>query len=71
MKENLMTSVIGFDFDVVIKDKNDLPLKTGIRSTVNVNPGIPQFQNRIIDRKWFTHFDDDLYNKILDCRKYH
>jgi hypothetical protein len=45
-------------------------VKTGIKYTIQRSEGsITAFKNRVADKKWFTHFNDGLYNKILDYRK--
>ena len=68
--EKLITSVMGFDFKVSVKDENNELLKQGIKYTVHRRKGtISAFKNRVTDKKWFTHFNDGLYNKILDFRK--
>lgn len=67
---NLITSVMGFDLECTLKDEYDQPLKTGIKSTVHIQSSLKPPTNRIIDKKWFTHFDDGLYNKVLDYRKH-
>lgn len=67
---NLISSVMGFDLECTLKDEYDQPLKTGIKSTVHTEGILELCPNRIIDKKWFTHFDDGLYNKVLDYRKH-
>ena len=68
--EKLITSVMGFDFKINLKDENDQLVKQGIKYTIQRKEGtISAFKNRITDKKWFTHFNDGLYNKILDFRK--
>ena len=66
----LITSVIGFNLKVTVKDENNQMVKTGIKHTIQRAEGsISAFKNRIGDKKWFTHFNDGLYNKVLDYRK--
>ena len=68
--EKLITSVMGFDFKINLKDENNQLVKQGIKYTIQRKEGtISAFKNRITDKKWFTHFNDGLYNKILDFRK--
>lgn len=67
---NTIISVMGFDLKCTLKDEHNQPLKTGIKSTVHIKTKKPEIlTNRIIDKKWFTHFNDALYNKLLDYRK--
>ena len=66
----LITSVMGFNLKVTVKDENNQMVKTGIKYTIQRAEGtISAFKNRVTDKKWFTHFNDGLYNKILDYRK--
>ena len=68
--EKLITSVMGFDFKINLKDENNQTVKQGIKYTIQRKEGtITAFKNRVTDKKWFTHFNDGLYNKILDFRK--
>ena len=68
--EKLITSVMGFNFAVSVKDEHNQLVKQGIKYTINRPKNeIPRVINRITNRKWFTHFNDGLYNKILDYRK--
>ena len=68
--EKLITSVMGFDFKINLKDENNQTVKQGIKYTIQRKQGtISAFKNRVTDKKWFTHFNDGLYNKILDFRK--
>ena len=68
--EKLITSVMGFDFKINLKDENNQLVKQGIKYTIQRKEGtISAFKNRVTDKKWFTHFNDGLYNKILDFRK--
>ena len=68
--EKLITSVMGFDFKINLKDENNQTVKQCIKYTIQRKQGtISAFKNRVTDKKWFTHFNDGLYNKILDFRK--
>jgi glucan phosphorylase len=68
--EKLITSVMGFNFAVSVKDEHNQLVKQGIKYTINRPKNeIPRVINRITNKKWFTHFNDGLYNKILDYRK--
>jgi acyl-ACP thioesterase len=68
--EKLITSVMGFDFNISVKDEHNQLVKQGIKYTIKRKQGtINAFKQRVTDKKWFTHFNDGLYNKILDYRK--
>jgi hypothetical protein len=68
--EKLITSVMGFNFAVSVKDEHNQLVKQGIKYTINRPENEkPRVINRITNKKWFTHFNDGLYNKILDYRK--
>ena len=68
--EKLITSVMGFDFTTAVKDEHNQLVKQGIKYTIQRKQGtINAFKQRVTDKKWFTHFNDGLYNKILDYRK--
>ena len=68
--EKLITSVMGFNFAISIKDEHNQLVKQGIKHTINRPENeTPRVINRITNKKWFTHFNDGLYNKILDYRK--
>jgi hypothetical protein len=68
--EKLITSVMGFNFNINVKDENNQLVKQGIKYTIQRKQGtIAAFKQRVTDKKWFTHFNDGLYNKILDYRK--
>ena len=68
MKDDVIDSVLGFNFNVTIKDTEEKEIKTGAKST-HYPDEVVVINHRIPDKKWFTHFNDGLYNKILDYRK--
>ena len=66
----LITSVMGFNFNISVKDEYNQLVKQGIKSTIKRPKNeTPRVINRVTNKKWFTHFNDGLYNKILDYRK--
>ena len=65
---NLMTSVMGFDLKCTVVDENDQLIKQGV-TTVYKFKGGPDLKNRIINKKFWTNYNEGLYNKILDYRK--
>lgn len=65
--KSIITSVLGFNFKADIVDLNDNLLPTGIKSTYfpdNIEPIAP----KMVNKKWFTSFNDALLNKIRDAR---
>ena len=69
MKDNkLITSVMGFDLECKVLDENNQPVKQGF-TTVYKFKGGPKFKNRMINRKFWTNYNEGLLNKILDYRK--
>ena len=53
--EKLITSVMGFDFKINLKDENNQLVKQGIKYTIQRKEGtISAFKNRVTDKKWFT-----------------
>lgn len=68
MKESrLMKSVLGFDFNVEIRDQNGEILKTGCRSCVSPVRKA-RIKSKILDKKFFTTFDEGLLAKIRNLR---
>lgn len=68
MDNTVITSVLGFNLKAEILDKDDNPILIGARSTIP--DSISEFKHRSIDRKWFTNYNQDLLDKIIDYRKY-
>jgi hypothetical protein len=68
MKEStLIQSVLGFDFNVEIKDQNGDVLKTGCRSCVTPVRKA-RIKSKILDPNFFTHYNEALIAKIRDMR---
>jgi hypothetical protein len=68
MKDSkLMKSVLGFDFNVEIKDQNGDVLKTGCRSCVKPKRK-RKIVSKILDPNFFTHYNEALITKIRDMR---
>lgn len=69
MDRYLIKSVLGFNLKVEIKDMNGNIIPTGIKRTsfplVYANPNTTQ----VIDKKFFTSFNEDLLNKIRQHRQ--
>ena len=68
MDRNLITSVLGFDLKAEIVDKEGQVLKTGCRScVVPKKKGI--IKSRILDKSFFTSFNEPLLAKIRNLRQ--
>ena len=65
--KTIITSVLGFNLKADIVDLNDNLLPIGIKSTYfpdNIEPITP----RMVNKKWFTSFNNALLDKIRDAR---
>jgi hypothetical protein len=64
----MISSVLGFDLKAEIVDKDGEILKTGCRSCI-----IPKekgiINSKILDKKFFTTFDEGLLAKIRNLRQ--
>jgi hypothetical protein len=68
MKEStLIQSVLGFDFNVEIKDQNGEIIKTGCRSCFSPKRK-SKIKSKILDKNFFTHYNEALIAKIRDMR---
>ena len=63
----LMKSVLGFDFNVEIRDQNGNVVKTGCRSCVTPVRKA-RIKSKILDKKFFTTFNESLLAKIRNLR---
>lgn len=64
----VITSVLGFDLKTDIKTPEGELIKTGIRSTC-YSCEEPKIQQKMVDKKFFTNFNEKLLAKILDYRR--
>lgn len=69
MDRNLITSVLGFNLKADIRDMNGNLVPCGVRKTVMPKVYAQKVNTRLFDRKFFTTFNDNLLNKIRDCRR--
>jgi hypothetical protein len=65
----LITSVLGFNLKADIKDNHDISLSSGIKSTIYPLEKLIIPTVSLKDRKFFTNFNEDLFNKIINHRK--
>ncbi len=69
MDKYLIKSVLGFDFKADIVDQNGEIVKKGyIKSAVPKRSC--KIRSRILDKSFFTNYDEQLLAKIRDLRKY-
>ena len=66
---DVIKSVLGFDLKAEILDKDNNPILIGAKSTIPKD-FVEQIQNKTVDRKWFTNYNQALLDKIADYRKY-
>jgi hypothetical protein len=66
---DVIKSVLGFDLKAEILDKDNNPILTGAKS-IMPEDFVEQIQNKTVDRKWFTNYNQSLLDKIADYRKY-
>jgi len=69
MDRKLITSVLGFDFKVDIKDENGNIIPSGVRSSTF--PKYPKLQvsYRLFDKSFFTNFNEELLAKVREHRR--
>ena len=68
MEVTLIHSVLGFNRDIEIKDQNGETIKTGAR-TIYPKVKLEQLEYKILDKNVFTHYNQELLDKIKDCRR--
>jgi hypothetical protein len=66
---NLITSVLGMDLKADIRDIDDNLILTGIRKTIYPIQKIDRINYRIVDKNFFTHYNEALLAKIRDYRR--
>lgn len=64
----LITSVLGFNLKSDIKTPEGELIRTGIRSTC-YSCEEPVIKHKMIDKKFFTNFNESLLAKVLDYRR--
>ena len=67
---NIIHSVIGFDFTPTTKDQNDELIIPRVIHSEYKSDDEPDSMNKVFNKSFWTSFDQELYNKILDCKKY-
>lgn len=71
MDRKLITSVLGFDFNIKLLDSEGNEIKKGYTTTCNIKcEELPEFLKASIrDTSWFDHHNEDLLRKIIDFRR--
>lgn len=69
MDKYLIKSVLGFDLNVDITDKDGNLISKGVKSSIVPNKLPENITVRIFDKSFFTHFNEELLNKIRQHRK--
>ena len=69
MTKDLITSVLGFDLKADIKDETGQLVPVGVKRTIYPVAKIEKINYRIIDKGFFTHYNEALLAKIRDFRR--
>ena len=69
MDRELITSVLGFDLNADIRDESGELVPIGIRKTVYPLCKTDRINYRIVDKGFFTHYNEALLAKIRDFRR--
>ena len=70
MKVFEFDSVIGFDFNLQLIDRDGELVKTGFtRGDISHITELPQIGNNFGNTKWFTNFNESLLAKIRDYKR--
>ena len=67
--DNIITSVLGFNFNVEIRDQNGELIKTGAKTTYAGSNIRKRSTAHILDKNFFTNFNEPLLAKIRDFRR--
>jgi len=59
---------MGFDLKCTVVDENGQPVKQGF-TTVHKRKGGLNLRNRVINKKFWTNYNEGLLNKVLDYRR--
>ena len=67
----VITSVLGFDFDLELIDNSGQLVRTGIKSTcLPETDEMPNIGNNYGNVRWFTNFNESLLNKVRDYKRH-
>lgn len=66
---NIIKSVMGFDLTCKVQDENGQPVRSSvIYSNYKAQTG-PISLNQVTNKKFWTSFNQDLYDKFLDYKR--
>jgi hypothetical protein len=66
---DLITSVLGMDLKADIRDIDDNLILTGVKKTIYPVTMMERINYRIVDKSFFTHYNEALIAKIRDFRR--
>jgi hypothetical protein len=66
---NIITSVIGFNFELNLIDNDGQLIKTGAKRVEYLSSETPNVGTKIGGENWFTNFNEPLLSKIRDYRR--
>lgn len=69
MTKELINSVLGFDLKADIRDETGQLIPVGIKKTIYPAVMMERINYRIVDKSFFTHYNEDLISKIRDFRR--
>ena len=69
MDKTLITSVLGFDLKAEIVDQNGEVIRSGVKSTYVYVVTDVEPEPRILDKNFFTHYNESLLSKIREYRR--
>ena len=69
MDRELITSVLGFNLKADIRDETDQLIPAGIKKTIYPAVMMERLNYRIVDKGFFTHYNEALIAKIRDFRR--
>jgi hypothetical protein len=67
--KTLITSVLGFDLKAEIVDHNGELIRSGVKSTYVYAVTDVEPEPRILDKNFFTHYNESLLSKIREYRR--
>lgn len=69
MTKDLITSVLGFDLKADIRNIEGELIPVGVKRTIYPVQKIERINYRIVDKGFFTHYNEALLAKIRDFRR--
>ncbi len=65
----MISNVMGFNFKADIKDINGETLPSGVKGSVLPKEPASKVNTRMLDKKFFTSYNEPLLDKIRDFKK--